>query len=94
MRQCATIIILSLLLTITARAEQDCDQVLQQCDVAVQRLKALTRTQDEYIALLERQRDQAFKELKDRGDGGGSLPWYAWAVLGVAGGVILTRGLR
>ena len=36
------------------------------------------------------QRDLAVSRL----DEGSSVKWYVWLVVGVAGGVILTRGLR
>lgn len=87
-------IILSLL---SPNLRADCEVALKLCDEAVNALQAdvvakreLIDKQEELIKKLALQRNQAYDRLDDEI----ITPWYFWAVLGIAGGVILTRGLR
>lgn len=78
-------------------SEPTCAETLDACKLAVDaqalyidRLKLQVKEQGEYANLLRKQRDAAV----DAAGGDSSLPGYFWVVIGIAGGVILTRGLR
>lgn len=74
-----------------------CADSLQRCDFAlkaalaeIEARKATDQLKDEYIQKLTTQRDKAYEAAEP----GWGLPFWAWIVVGVAGGVILTRGIR
>lgn len=68
-----------------------CDDVLKACDEAVEKLKRVVEKQDEYLVVIERQRDRAVERLKDAGDSG--LPFYFWLAVGAASAVTII-GIR
>lgn len=81
-----------ILLSLQTQAEDNtCELRLEGCEKSVQNWKGVVEKQDEYIAVLTKQRNEAMEKL---GSEDSRLPWYVWAIVGVAGGVVLTRGLR
>jgi hypothetical protein len=75
-----------------------CDKVLELCDKSNTECQELARSQrdliaaqDNLIVKVTKQRNEALDMVKPDST---SFPWYVGIVLGVAGGVILTRGLR
>lgn len=68
---------------------KSCSEVLDLCDKLVTSQKQQIQDQDQLIVKLIEQRNAALQASSTS-----STPWYFWAVLGVAGGVVLTRGLR
>ena len=60
------------------------------CEAAGKAKDALIEEDEATFALLLKQRNEAIASAGV----GQSVPWYLWAVMGVAGGVVLTRGLR
>lgn len=68
-----------------------CDEALIATEKELELRKSLRIKDQEYQKILENQRNKAYDQLKDQGS---LLPWYFWAILGTAGGVILTRGIR
>jgi hypothetical protein len=89
-------IVLALLLVKVSRAE-DCDATLQLCDKAVTectelsaKQRDLINAQDNLIVKVTKQRNEALDMVKPEA----GIPWYVTIVVGIAGGVILTRGLR
>jgi hypothetical protein len=69
---------------------QRCDFALKAALAEIEARKATDQLKDEYIQKLTAQRDKAY-EAAEPGHG---LPWFVWATVGVAAGVILTRGIR
>jgi len=45
---------------------------------------------EQYAKTVETQRNEALKNIKPES----ALPWWGWLIIGAAGGVVLTRGLR
>lgn len=85
-------------LILTSNLLADCESSLKTCkelievsDKQITNLHTIVSKQDTYIKIIEDQRDRAFNQLDKQG---GSLPFWVWILTGVAGGVILTRGLR
>lgn len=68
----------------------ECEMGWKACEVARQDLKTLLKAEREYSAILEKQR----KEALEAQQAPASTPWYVWLIVGAAGGVVLTRGLR
>lgn len=90
------IICLSLISTVSNATE--CDTVLKACDEALkqsleqrEKQRIYISNQEELVLLLSKQRNEAYEELSKKGE---NYPWYVWAIVGAATGVILTRGLR
>lgn len=54
-------------------------------------MEALLAKEREHIALLIKQREEL---LRQSPTSTAQIPWYVWTVLGIAGGVVLTRGIR
>jgi hypothetical protein len=76
----------------------DCESKLAICDKLqsvssqqIESLKVVVKRQDEYITVIEDQRNKAYDKLSSTGS---NLPFYIWVLFGAAGGVVLTRGLR
>lgn len=74
-----------------------CADTLERCDLAlkaalaeIEARKQTDRLKDEYIEKLTAQRDKAYQAAEP----GWGLPFWAWLVVGAAGGVVLTRGIR
>lgn len=74
-----------------------CDAVLNACEASeascqelVKAQRELVGSQDNMIVKLTKQRNEALEMVKPEA----SMPWYIWTVVGIAGGVILTRGIR
>lgn len=68
-----------------------CDRAL----TAVRRenadMKDLLVAQKNYASLMEKQRDDALKDLERERP---LLPWYVWSAIGAAAGVVVVGGLR
>jgi hypothetical protein len=73
-----------------AQSLAECDLALRLTEQELELRKKHEATLEEYAAKLEKQRDAAYERADDKS----LLPWYGWVIIGVAGGVILTRGLR
>lgn len=76
----------------------DCESKLAACDdlqrvseQQIDSLKVVVKRQDEYIEVIEDQRNKAYDKL---GSTSQSLPFYIWVLFGAAGGIVLTRGIR
>lgn len=76
----------------------ECDAKLAACDklqnlqqLEINQLKLVIEKKNEMIHLVSKQRDALYD---DAAKNGSNIPWYLWVVVGVAGGVVLTRGLR
>jgi hypothetical protein len=65
-----------------------CEAGWKACRDAQLDLKALLDSERRYATLVEKQAVEAIKSEP------ATVPWYVWLVVGAAGGVILTRGLR
>lgn len=74
------------------QAENECAPAMAACSNEINLYKDLTKSQDDFAAKLKQQRDDAVKQLDESPNHG--LPFYFWAVLGAAAGVILTRGIH
>lgn len=73
-----------------ARADEKlkaCDEALGACNVYVDRLKEQVKRQDEYIVVIEKQRNEALKQVAEDG---GKYPFYFWLIIGAAAGVVLS----
>jgi hypothetical protein len=88
---------LVLLVSKGAYPQGTCDETLQLCDQAVTdcselsaKQRDLIAAQDNLIVKVTKQRNEALDMVKPEP----SIPWYIWTVVGVAGGVILTRGIK
>jgi Mg2+ and Co2+ transporter CorA len=93
------LVVLAMLVTKIGHAQEvpECDAVLSLCDSSlseckelVRQTKELTVKQDDLILKLTKQRNEALELAQPKTE----FPWYVGVVLGIAGGVILTRGLR
>jgi hypothetical protein len=94
-RQTFIAIILSTTLATTATADPNkalplCDAALTACEERVKIMGDMLAAESELRRKVTEQRDVAVNRL----DSTSSIPWYVWTIVGVAGGVILTRGLR
>ncbi len=67
-----------------------CERGWGLCNQARADGEAVLAKEREHIALLIKQREELLRQEPS----GGRIPWFVWTVLGVAGGVILTRGIR
>lgn len=67
-----------------------CDAALSACEERVKIMNDMLSAEAELRRKITEQRDVAVSKLES----GSSVAWYVWVVVGVAGGVILTRGLR
>jgi hypothetical protein len=102
MKRCISIVVtLGVLLTAPVPTMADelagCTSKLSKCDLAVSVMEAeltVRRKQVEalqaYSRQVEEQRDRMYKNV----DQTAAIPWYLWAVFGMAAGVVLTRGVR
>jgi hypothetical protein len=88
------LIFLILLSPITKADEATCSAACQQVIEAYKAengaLRDLNEANEAYVEKLKKQRDEAYDKI----DTGGHMPFYFWVVMGVAGGVVLTRGIR
>ena len=88
------VILLSLVMVVScpnvASADPACDAVINAYKVELEAQKEVTEGERRLKEVYKKQRDDA----SDKADVGTSMPFYFWAVLGMAGGVILTRGIR
>ena len=92
------LIALTLLVTVRGVGEvPTCDETLNLCAESEARCqdlnvaqKRLVTEQDNLIVKVTKQRNEALEMVKPDP----SMPWYVWTVMGIAGGVILTRGIR
>jgi hypothetical protein len=69
-------------------AEKALELCLESLDISTQQINAqreLLQTQDEYIVKLVKQRNELYEKV----DTSSSIPWYLWALTGVAAGVII-----
>lgn len=73
-----------------ATALKLCDSALTACEARVKVMDEMLTAEAELRRKVTEQRDAAISKL----DEGATTKWYVWLVLGVAGGVVLTRGLR
>jgi len=64
---------------------------LAQTELQLIKQETISLKQDELITNLMKQRNEAYEELAKRSD---AYPWYFWGVIGIASGVVITRGLR
>ena len=94
-----TIVVFSvaLALLLAKASKADCDSTLEACDKAVtectelnNKQRELIAAQDNLIVKVTKQRNEALDMVKPDSN----IPWYITIVVGIAGGVILTRGLR
>lgn len=69
----------------------ECDQVLESVDAHRQQLIQSLKLEKEYSDMLQTQRNQL---IKDQPSTEARLPFYVWVIVGIAGGVVLTRGIR
>lgn len=88
---------IAICLTVTTQSLATCDARLKACDdalnaalVEIEQLHKIRKVDQEVIDKLMEQRNRAIAEM----DTGSDMPWYLWTVLGIAGGVVITRGLR
>lgn len=89
--------LLLIITTLTSQAIGDPATTLKKCDTALQLstqeielLKVAIATEQQYGQILKKQRDEAINQITVPS----AVPFYVWVVLGVAGGVVLTRGIR
>lgn len=80
------IVVATILLTLQSKADQ-----LSDCEKSVENWKGVASSCEDYSRVLEKQRDEAIKRVGDHND---AMPWWSWVIIGAAGGVVLTRGLR
>lgn len=90
--------IFSLTISEISQAKPTCDETLKACDEAlklsakqIETYKKLTKEQEELVKLLSEQRNAAYEKAQENAK---TTDWYVWGIVGVAAGVILTRGLR
>ena len=96
-------LLVTLVPTTSIRAEDDfiiiersedtlalCDKALSSCEAEIEALKKLVTAEREFGDLMKKQRDNAYDKIETNSN----IPFYVWVVVGVAGGVILTRGIR
>lgn len=74
------------------KAVELCAHALDLRNEEIKAMQKLLEIETKQGEILKKQRDSAVEALGDRSDMG--IPWWVWGVVGVAGGVILTRGLR
>ena len=85
------IVMLSILIASTARAEPSCDEVLMKCDEAVKKLELQVKHGDELVEMVRKQRNEA---IKDSIDNKPSLPAIMWVLIGGAAGVLAMEFAR
>jgi len=67
-----------------------CDDALTQTIKELDQMRKVDDLQEELIKKLATQRNEAYDRLSAED----KTPWYFWTILGIATGVIITRGLR
>lgn len=80
----------SLMMVLPVRADDKlklCDEALSACNMYVDRLKEQVKRQDEYIVVIEKQRNEALKQVSEDG---GKYPFYFWLIIGAAAGVVIS----
>jgi hypothetical protein len=65
-------------------------EALQLCEQSLEVCRRRADGWEQYAKSVETQRNEAIKAVRPES----ALPWWGWLVIGAAGGVILTRGLR
>ena len=74
-----------------AEKQIECEQVLESVEEHRQQLIQSLKLEKEYSDMLTKQRNQL---IADQPGPDKRLPFYVWVIVGIAGGVVLTRGLR
>ena len=69
-----------------------CDRALKDTVLAGETCNLKVKLRDDYNNVLLKQRNDAIKRAEAAG--APSLPFYVWLVVGIASGVVLTRGIR
>lgn len=70
-----------------------CDKALNLCTSEIELLQEALRKEQEYSAMLMKQRQEMAKALSEQ-SGPPAIPFYLWVAFGAAAGVVLVRGLR
>ena len=82
----ASIVIASFLNgSLLAEPSEPCEQIIKAFEVEIEKKDNVIQAQLEYAALLEKQRDKAYK-LAEEGIAQ-PIPWYVWAIVGAGAGV-------
>ena len=68
-----------------------CDQLVKVSEKEIELYKINVQKQDQYIKIIEAQRDNSYNELSKTG---ATIPFYVWILTGAASGIILVRGIK